>query len=421
MSFIRGLRCRECGREYPQEPIHICEFCFGPVEVVYDYDRIKENISPESIQAGPPTMWRYRPLLPIDSDNIIDIGAGYTPLLRADNLGRALGLRNLYIKNDCVNPSYSFKDRVVSVATSKAIEFGFDTMACASTGNLACAVAAHAAKANLRAFVFIPADLEKGKILGAAIYEPNLVTVDGNYDDVNRLCSELADKYGWAFVNINIRPYYAEGSKTLAFEIAEQLGWRTPDRVVVPIASGALFTKVWKGFHELKKVGLINSVNTVMTAAQADGCSPVTTAFKQHTFTVTPVRPRTVAKSLSIGNPADGYYVLQIIEECGGIAESVNDQEIVDGMKLLARTEGIFAETAGGVTIANLKKLACAGQIDPDETIVALITGNGLKTQEAVADQMIEPLVVGTTLKSFEDALKQRQDRHGAAMPIGAR
>jgi threonine synthase len=408
MSFATNLRCRECGRLYALEPIHVCEFCFGPLEVIYDLDAARRTVTRERIAAGPRSIWRYRDLLPVTGERIIDINAGFTPLIRAENLARELGLKELYLKNDCVNPSYSFKDRVVSVASSKALEFGFDTLACASTGNLACAVAAHAARAGLKAYVFIPANLEAGKILGAAIYNPTLVAVDGNYDEVNRLCSELADRYGWAFVNINMRPYYSEGSKTLAFEVAEQLGWRAPDHVVVPVASGSLFTKIWKGFHELAQLGLIDGVPTRMSAAQAEGCSPVVAAYREKTFNVRPVRPQTVAKSLAIGNPADGYYVLKIIKESGGAADAVTDAEIVEGMKLLARTEGIFAETAGGVTIATLKRLVQAGHIRPDELTVAYITGNGLKTQEAVVDSVVQPVHIKPTLRSFEEAMAGR-------------
>jgi threonine synthase len=408
MSFATNLRCRECGRLYDLEPIHVCEFCFGPLEVIYDLEAARRTVTRERIAAGPHSIWRYRDLLPVKGERIIDINAGFTPLIRAENLARELGLKKLYLKNDCVNPSYSFKDRVVSVASSKALEFGFDTLACASTGNLACAVAAHAARAGMKAYVFIPANLEAGKILGAAIYNPTLIAVDGNYDEVNRLCSELADRYGWAFVNINMRPYYSEGSKTLAFEVAEQLGWRAPDHVVVPVASGSLFTKIWKGFHELAAIGLIDGVPTRMSAAQAEGCAPVVTAYREKTLNVRPVRPQTVAKSLAIGNPADGYYVLKIIKESGGAAEAVTDEEIIEGMKLLARTEGIFAETAGGVTIATLKRLVQAGQIRPDELTVAFITGNGLKTQEAVADSVVQPVHIRPTLRSFEEAMAER-------------
>jgi len=355
-------------------------------------------------------MWRYKAFLPVQAeDQPVDIGAGFTPLVRANNLARALGLTQLYLKNDCVNPTYSFKDRPVSVASTKALEFGFEVLSCASTGNLAGAVAAHAARAGIPSYIFVPSNLEAGKILGAAIYDPVLVAVDGNYDQVNRLCSEIADRYHWAFVNINMRPYYAEGSKTLAFEVAEQLGWRAPEHVVVPVASGSMFSKIWKGFQEFATAGLIEGSLPRMSVAQALGCSPIATAYFNNTLNVKPVVPDTIAKSLAIGNPADGFYDLKIIQESGGAAEVATDQEIVDGIKLLAQTEGIFAETAGGVTIACLKKLVAAGKIGRDELTVAYITGNGLKTQEAVADEVAPALHVGPTLTSFEDRLASRE------------
>ncbi|MDO8532838.1 MAG: threonine synthase [Dehalococcoidia bacterium] len=407
MSYVKALRCRECGRDYPQEPINVCDFCFGPLEIVYDYDAISRVISRERIARGPLSIWRYADLLPADSERAVDINAGFTPLIKAKNLGRRLGLDNLYLKNDCVNPSYSFKDRVVSIAATKALEFGFDTIACASTGNLACSVAAHAARAGIKAVVFIPADLEKGKVVGAAIYGPTLVAVKGNYDDVNRLCSEIADSYHWAFVNINVRPYYAEGSKTLGYEVAEQLGWRAPDHAVVPAASGSLFTKIWKGLKEMSDLKLIGPVKTRMHLTQPTGCSPISTAFLEGTMNIRPVKPKTIAKSLAIGNPADGYYALKTIQETRGSAWSVTDEEIVEGIKLLAQTEGIFSETAGGVVIAGLEKLARSGAIQKDEVTVAYITGNGLKTQEAVED-VVKPLLIEPSLAAFEKALKER-------------
>jgi threonine synthase len=402
---IRGLQCRECGELYPFEARHVCELCFGPLEVAYDYAAIASSISRESIAAGPPTLWRYRELLPIAGERVVDTRAGFTPLVRADHLGRELGLRNLWLKNDTVNPTFSFKDRPVSIASTRALELGFDVLACASTGNLAGSVAAHAAKAGMKACIFIPSDLEPAKILGASIYEPTLIAVNGNYDDVNRLSSEIADIYPWAFVNINLRTYYSEGSKTLAFEVAEQLGWRLPDAVVVPIASGSMFSKIHKGFSELGKVGLVDAQRTPrMIGAQAEGCSPVVQAARAGTYEVQPVRPNTIAKSLAIGNPADGYYALKIVEQTGGALEAVTDAEIVNGIRLLARTEGIFAETAGGVTIGVLKKLVEAGKIDPDEEVVAYITGNGLKTIDAVAEHVAAPLRVAPTLSAFETA-----------------
>ncbi len=407
VGSVKGLQCRECGELYPAEAIHVCEMCFGPLEVAYDYDFVRDHVSRASIAAGPQSLWRYKAMLPIESDRYVDSQAGFTPLVRAHNLGKLLGLNNVYVKNDTVNPTFSFKDRPVSIASSKALELGFDTLACASTGNLAGSVAAHAAKAGMRGVVFIPADLEPSKISGALAYSPTLVAVDGNYDDVNRVCSEIADRYHWAFVNINMRPYYSEGSKSLAYEVAEQLGWRLPDRVIVPIASGSLFTKVWKGFQELSKVGLIDGGVTLpkMVGAQALGCSPVVTAWDANTLEVEPVKPNTIAKSLAIGNPADGYYSLKIMKQSGGEATSVTDDETIEGMKLLARTEGIFAETAGGVTVAVLKKLAAAGKVDPDELVVVYVTGNGLKTQEALVGQLNDPVYVRASMASVEEAL----------------
>ncbi|MCX7617102.1 threonine synthase [Tepidiforma sp.] len=408
MSFAKNLRCRECHREYPLEARHVCDFCFGPVEVTYDYDAIRKAVSRERIERGPASLWRYRDYLPCDAESAIDIGAGFTPLIRAKNLGKALGLNNLYIKNDTVNPTWSFKDRVVAVASSRARELGYDKLACASTGNLANSVSAHAAAAGMEAVVFIPHDLELGKVLGSSIYGPTLVKVRGNYDAVNRLCAELAGAYNWAFVNVNVRPYYSEGSKTLGFEVAEQLGWRAPDHCVVPIASGSLFVKIRKGLQELWKTGLIDEPKTRMSGAQAAGCSPVATAWQEGSMNFRPQRPNTIAKSLAIGNPADGYYSLVQLQETGGACGSVTDDEIVAGMKLLAETEGIFAETAGGVTVASLKQLAAQGRIHPDELTVAFITGAGFKTVEAVAEALNPPLEIEATMESFEAAYNAR-------------
>ncbi len=404
MSFVLALKCKSCGREYAVEPRNVCDFCFGPLEVAYDYDAMARVVSKERIAAGPLSMWRYEDLLPVDHADAVDINAGFTPLLRCKNLGRKLGLENLYIKNDSVNPSFSFKDRVVTVAATKAKEFGFDTLACASTGNLACSVAAHAARAGMKAVVFIPADLERGKVVGAAIYNPTLVAVDGSYDEVNRLCSEVADNYPWAFLNINVRPYYAEGSKTLGYEVAEQLGWQTPAHAVVPGASGSMFTKIWKGFHEFSSMGLIGNVKTQMHLTQAEGCSPIVEAYNANTLHVRPVRPDTVAKSLAIGNPADGIFALKTIQESGGTATAVPENEIVEGVQLLAEMEGIFTETAGGVVISGLRHLVNQGRIKPDELTVAYITGNGLKTLEAV-DHVVRPVVTKPNLEAFEEAM----------------
>jgi len=407
LSYVSAMRCRSCGREYKVQPINVCDFCFGPLELKYDYDAIARVISKERIKAGPPTLWRYADLLPVDAADAVDIGAGFTPLVRCKNLGKYLGLNNLYVKNDAVNPSYSFKDRVVTVATTKALEFGFNTLACASTGNLACAVAAHAARAGIKAIVFIPADLEQGKVIGAAIYGPTLVAVDGSYDEVNRLCSEVADNYPWAFVNINVRPFYAEGSKTMGYEVAEQLGWRAPDHCVVPSASGSMFTKIYKGLHEFESLGLIPTIHTRMHLTQAEGCSPIVEAYNAGRMAVRPVRPNTIAKSLAIGNPADGVYALKAIQESNGTATAVPEEEVVPGIQLLAETEGIFTETAGGVVISGLKRLAQQGVIKPDELTVAFITGNGLKTQEAVAG-VVKPLLIKPNMEAFEGALHAR-------------
>jgi threonine synthase len=349
MVSVLGLRCRECGREYAAAPIFTCEWCFGPLEVAYDYDAITASVSREKIAAGPSTLWRYADLLPVAPDSAVDLGTGFTPLVRADRLAAELGLGEVWVKNDTRNPTNSFKDRVVSVALSKALEFGFKVFACASTGNLANSVAAHAARAGMRSYVFIPSDLEQGKVVTTAVYGGNLVAIKGNYDDVNRLCAELAGIYEWAFVNVNMRPYYAEGSKTLAFETAEQLGWTVPDHVVVPVASGSLLTKIRKGFDELYKVGLLDEEPHVrVSGAQALGCSPVAKAFIEKADTIRPVKPDTIAKSLAIGNPADGYFALDVVRTTGGAFATVTDDEIVDGMRLLARTEGIFAVDRGG-------------------------------------------------------------------------
>lgn len=406
MPYLHALRCRECEREYEIAPLHVCEWCFGPLEVAYDYEAIAANISREKIAAGPRSIWRYEDLLPASREPSIDLGAGFSPLIRAERLGAELGLRDLWIKNDTVNPTNSFKDRVVAVALSKAIDFGFKTVACASTGNLANSVAAHAARAGLKSYVFIPADLESGKVVATAVYGGTVVAVDGNYDDVNRLCAELTGSYNWAFVNVNIRPYYAEGSKTLAFETAEQLGWEVPDHVVVPVASGSLLTKIRKGFAELYKVGLLDSEPVVrVSGAQAAGCSPVATAFLEGSDDIHPVKPNTIAKSLAIGNPADGYFALEAVKQSGGALAAVSDDEIVEGMRLLARTEGIFAETAGGVTIATLKRLAAEGVVRPDERVVAYVTGLGLKTIEAVAPVVGPTATIAPTIDAFNEAL----------------
>jgi threonine synthase len=408
VTFVEALRCRECGKTYPVAALHVCDHCFGPLEVTYDYDAIKANISREQIEKGPQTIWRYAALLPATEPGAIDLGAGCTPLVRADRLAAELGLGEVWLKNDTVNPTGSFKDRVVSVALAKARELGFKVAACPSTGNLANSVAAHAARAGMRSVVFVPSDLEPAKINMTAIYGGTLVAVDGTYDDVNRLCAELVDDHDdWAFVNVNVRTYYAEGSKTLAYETAEQLGWQAPDHVVVPIASGSQLTKVAKGFRELMQVGLIDEKAVRISGAQAEGCSPVATAFSENTDAIRPVRPNTIAKSLAIGNPADGWYALDEVRKSGGAIGSVTDEEIRDGIGLLARTEGIFAETAGGVTIATLAKLAAQGIVRRDERVVAMVTGHGLKTLDAINGRVGPTFTIPPTRAAFEAAFNE--------------
>jgi threonine synthase len=403
MGYVKGLKCRECGREFSVGPVHVCEFCFGPLEVVYDYQKIRSVLTKEKISSRPKSMWRYKELLPLDGDPTVGLHVGFTPLIRADGLAVALGAREVYIKNDAVNcPTLSFKDRVVSVAISKSKEFGFEVVGCASTGNLANSVAALAASAGLKSYIFIPHDLEQGKVLGTLVYGTNLVAIKGSYDEVNRLCSEIAENYRWAFVNINIRPFYAEGSKTFGFEIAEQMGWKTPEHVVVPMAGGSLITKIWKGLKELETLGFLQGVKTKIHGAQASGSNPIVEAFKTGAEWIKPQKPKTIAKSLAIGNPADGYYALKTIRESGGWAEDVSDEEIVEGMKLLARTEGIFTETAGGVTVAVTKKLLDQGIISKEESILISITGNGLKTQEAIQQRVGEPRVIEAKLSEFQ-------------------
>jgi threonine synthase len=406
--FFSHLRCRECGRQYAKEAVHVCEFDFGPLEAAYDYDAIGKVLTREKILSRPRSMWRYRELLPIENEPTVGLQTGFTPLIRARRLAEYLGVDELYIKNDTVNyPTLSFKDRVVAVALSRAKELGIDTVACASTGNLANSVAANAAAAGLRSFVLIPADLEPTKILGSLIFGTNVIGIQGAYDQVNRLCSEIAGKYHWGFVNVNLRPYYAEGSKTMGFEIIEQLGWRLPRHTVVCMASGSLLTKIHKSFSEFTKLGLAEPGECSIYGAQAAGCSPISTAVKNNTEVVKPVaKPQTIAKSLSIGTPADGYYAIRTMKETGGTAEDCTDDEIVEAIKLLAETEGIFAETAGGVTLACAQKLIEAGNIPRNESIVLCITGHGLKTQEAVIDKVGQAKLIRPSLKEFESLLE---------------
>jgi threonine synthase len=407
MAQVRELRCRECERTYAVAPIHVCDFCFGPLEPVYDYDAIAASVSRAGIEAGPRTVWRYRALLPIGDDvERVDLGTGCTPLIKADNLARELGIKHLYLKNDMANPTHSFKDRVVTVALTAARAMGFTTVACASTGNLANSVAAHAARVGLQAFVFIPADLEEAKIITTAVYGANVVAVKGNYDQVNRLCSEIAQTLPWGFVNVNLRPFYSEGSKTLAFEIVEQMGWEAPEHIVVPAASGSLLTKVHRGLSELHRVGLIDTEPaTSIHLAQAEGCSPIVAAFHSGIDHIRPVKPKTIAKSLAIGNPADGYYAARVVRKTEGTAEAVTDDEVIAGIRLLASTEGLFTETAGGVTIAALKRMAAAGAFRNDGRVVALLTGMGLKTAEALSGRLGPTVDIQPELGAFQEAL----------------
>jgi threonine synthase len=403
-----GLRCKECKRDYPKEALHVCEYCFGPLEVAYDYAAIGKQLSREIIAKRAPNLWRYRELLPLDGPPTVGLDAGFTPLIRARRLGDVLGHKDLWVKNDAVShPTLSFKDRVVAVALSKARELGFDTVACASTGNLGNSTAANAAQAGLRCYVLIPHDLEAGKVLGTLVYDPHLVRIDGTYDDVNRLCSEIAGRHRWAFVNVNIRPYYAEGSKSYGYEIQEQLGWRAPAHVVVPMASGSLLTKIGRALDEFAELGLVERQGvTKLHGAQAAGCGPIAEAVLAGRDAIKPVKqPRTIAKSLAIGNPADGTYAAHKIRSSGGSAAAVSDEEIVDAIKLLASTEGIFTETAGGVTVATAKRLIAQGLIAPDETTVICITGNGLKTQEPLVAALPLPSPIPPRIEDFEKIL----------------
>jgi threonine synthase len=405
-GFMKALKCRECGREYPLEATHVCEFDFGPLEVAYDYPRIKKSLTRKHIEERPRTMWRYRELLPVAGEPTVGFQVGYTPLVKADRLAKRLGIRELWIKNDAVNyPTLSFKDRVVSVALSRSRELGFKTVACASTGNLANSVAANAAAAGLEAYVFIPSDLEHSKIVNSLVYGANVVGIKGHYDEVNRLCAEIAGKYGWAFVNVNMRPYYAEGSKSMGFEIAEQLGWQAPRHTVIPMASGSLLTKIHKAYQEFAKLGLIAESPWKIHGAQATGCSPISVAQKAGLDFFKPVKPDTIAKSLAIGTPADGFYALRVMKETGGHAEDVTDDEVREGIRLLAEYEGIFAETAGGVTVGVAKKLIAQGKIPADDSAVLCITGNGLKTIDAIEKHVGAPREIRPSLREFEALL----------------
>jgi threonine synthase len=414
-GFMKALKCRECGREYPLAANHVCEYDFGPLEVVYDYDRIKQSLTRAAIQSRPRSMWRFRELLPIAGEPTVGLEVGGTPLIKADRLARRLGIRELWIKNDAVNyPTLSFKDRVVSVALSRARELGFTTVACASTGNLANSVAANAAAAGLKAYVFIPSDLEQSKVVNSLIYGGHVIGIKGHYDEVNRLCAEIAGKYPWAFVNVNMRPYYAEGSKSMGLEIVEQLGWRVPTNTVVCMASGSLLTKVYKSYQEAMKLGLAPEARPRIHGAQATGCSPISTAQKAGLDFFKPVKPNTIAKSLAIGTPADGFYALRVMKDTGGYAEDVSDDQIREGIKLLAECEGIFAETAGGVTVGVAKKLIATGAIPANDSAVLCITGNGLKTLDAVVGHAGYTREIRPSLREFE-ALLDAEARTTAA------
>ncbi len=404
---MKALKCRECGREYPLTANHVCEYDFGPLEVAYDYERIGRTMTRAAIQSRPRNMWRFRELLPIEGDPTVGFEVGCTPLIKADRLARCLGIRELWVKNDTVNyPTLSFKDRVVSVALSRAKELGFTTVACASTGNLANSVAANAAAAGLKAYVFIPSDLEQSKVVNSLIYGGHVIGIKGHYDEVNRLCAEIAGKYPWAFVNVNMRPYYAEGSKSMALEIVEQLGWRVPANTVVCMASGSLLTKVQKGYQEAIKLGLAPETKHRIHGAQATGCSPISTAHKAGLDFFKPVKPNTIAKSLAIGTPADGFYALRVMKETNGCAEDVSDDQIREGIKLLAECEGIFAETAGGVTVGVAKKLIASGAIPANDSAVLCITGNGLKTLDAVVGHAGYTREIRPSLREFEALLE---------------
>lgn len=402
---MKQLRCRECGRLRPFEPAYVCEECFGPLEVAYDLETIGRQLTREAIESGPPTIWRYRALLPAPPGDPIDLGTGFTPLVHAKNLGKRLGLEQLYVKNDTLNPTGSFKDRNVSVATNFALSYGFDTLSCSSTGNLAGSVAAYAARAGLQALVFIPAGLEPAKVGAATAYGATVVEVEGAYDDVNRLCAELADLYRWAIVNVNLRPFYSEGSKTLAFEVVEQLGWRGPDHIVVPVAAGSLLSKTAKAFSELVGAGLLARASTRIHAAQAEGCAPVSTAIQHGVDRITPVRAQSLAKSLAIGNPADGRYASRAVQASGGWGTACREEEIQEAMALLAETEGILSEPAGGVVLAGLRELIAQGRIGREETVVICITGNGLKTTELFNGQARHVRLEKARSSEFERAM----------------
>ena len=416
MSFLAGLKCSICGTPFEPEALYVCNQCLGPLEVIYDRDGQKRAVTREVIEKRPPSLWRYRELLPIQGEPLTGFNSGFTPLVRARNLEKELGVEELYIKDDSVNhPTLSYKDRVVPVAATRAIELGFSVFGCASTGNLANSVAAHAARLGLECYVFIPQSLEPGKILGSAISQPHVIAIDGNYDDVNRLCTQVGDRYGWGFANINLRAYYAEGAKTYGFEIVEQLGWRYPKHLVCPVAGGTLLPRIGQGFEELNSIGLMDSEPPAIHAAQAQGCSPVINALRSGAEHPDPVKPDTIAKSIAIGNPADGFHVLNTIRKSCGSGATASDEEILDAIQLLARTEGIFTEPAGGTTLAVAVKLIQDGTIPGNESIVVCITGNGYKTTDVIAPRLEKPTPLGRSLREFESFMKERK----SPQPVG--
>jgi threonine synthase len=421
MSYVKSLQCKECHAEYGLKPLTVCDNDFGPLEVAYDYEKMKGKVTRASIEAGPRSLWRYKDLLPIEGEPKAGFNSGFTPLIKADRLAAELGVKELYIKDDSANyPSFSYKDRVVSVALTKAVEFDFDTVGCASTGNLAHSVAAHAAAAGLRACVMIPHDLEEGKIVATLAFGPRMFRIKGNYDDVNRLCSQIADKYNWAIVNVNLRPYYTEGAKTHGFEIAEQLGWKLPQHTVSPVAGGTILPKIWKAYQEFITLGLVEDNKPKMYGAQADGCNPIVKALRDGSELFHPQKPDTIAKSIAIGNPADGYYVIKVIKESGGFGESASDQEILDAVKLLGRTQGIFTEPAGGTTLACAIKLIQSGRIPRDESICVCITGNGLKTVEVMQGQFAANPTINAKMSEFDELVKQMEESHPSTTPAAA-
>ncbi len=422
MSYVKSLRCKECHAEYALKPLTVCDNDFGPLEVAYDYEAMKGKVTRASIEAGPRSLWRYKDLLPIEGEPKAGFNSGFTPLIKADRLAAELGVKELYIKDDSANyPSFSYKDRVVSVALTKAIEFNFDTVGCASTGNLAHSVAAHAAAAGLRACVMIPHDLEEGKIVATLAFGPRMFRIKGNYDDVNRLCSQIADKYNWAIVNVNLRPYYTEGAKTHGFEIAEQLGWKLPKHTVCPVAGGTILPKIWKAYQEFITLGLVEDNKPKLYGAQADGCNPIIKALRDGSELFRPQKPNTIAKSIAIGNPADGYYVIKVINESGGFGESASDQEILDAVKLLGRTQGIFTEPAGGTTLACAIKLIQSGRIPRDESICVCITGNGLKTVEVMHGQFPANPTINAKMAEFDELVRQMEETQPSSTPAAAK